>query len=69
MRTLVHEGVAVVGANAEDLDASGIDEISKRADQPGALQLPLIALARGERQHGRSKMSEDRDTEFVAKPR
>ena len=49
---LFEERLVVVGADAEDLHAAGVDELAERVDEPVPLQLPLVAMAGRERQSG-----------------
>ena len=68
MRALVQERLHVVGADAEDLDASAVDELAQRVDQPLTVQLPLVAVAGGEGEQRRPPVAEDRDPHVVTEP-
>ena len=69
MRAAVQERVLVVRADAEHLEAAGVDEVADGVDQPVALQLPLVAVAGREGQQRRSPVSEDRDAHVPAEAR
>ncbi len=69
MRAAVEEGVVVVRANAEELDAAAVDELGERVDHAVALQLPLVAVAGRKRQQRRPPVPEYRDAHVVPEAR
>ena len=69
VRAAVEERLVVVRADAEDLDPARLDELADGVDQPVAMQLPLVAVARREGQQRRPPVAEDRDAHVVAQTR
>src|SRR6266540_2769456 len=69
VRGLVEERLEIVGADAEHFHAAGVDEVCNRVEEPMALELPLVALARRKREERRAPMAEHRHAHVVLEPR
>src|SRR6188472_3221971 len=65
MRTLVHERLVIVRADAEHFDPAIVDEPAERTDQAVALDLPFVPVAGREGQQRRTPMPEDRYAHVV----
>jgi hypothetical protein len=68
MRALVVDGVARVGIDAEELDASLVDKVGNGAHELLVEILPLVPAAGRERHDRRTIMSGDHDPELAAYP-
>ena len=62
------EGIAVIGVDAEDLDAARLDGSGHRADDPLALVLPLVAAGRRKGDHRRPVVAVDDNAHLAAEP-
>jgi hypothetical protein len=65
MCVFVEEGFVIVGADAEHLYSSGINEIANRTDQAVAVKLPFVAMAGRKGEQRRSPMAENRHTHVM----
>ena len=66
VRTAVGERVAVIGVDAEQFDAAGVELARDRANETLALVFPLVAAAGGKRDHRRTPVAVDDDAHVAA---